>query len=427
MKKLLTVLVLLALLAAAGAALAEEDAPDILGKPFPDFTATDTQGNTFTLSEALKDHEAVVINIWATWCPPCEYEMPFLNKAYEQYRDRVAFIALSREQNDTTEIIEAYRREHGLSFPMGRDEDSRLYQYCSGVCIPATVIVDRYGNAGFVQIGCFSSEGEIMRTIGAFLGDGYTESAALTEIPPESSTRAFPVSAKRGVYVENENAAPVYLYADGSETPVVCYIVPDGPAHIRLELSGEDNPGRMMYYELWGDPYVCVTDLLDPERNAFACDNALEGTYDGVAYHYNYGALYNRDLGGADPDIIEYYLVADEKYLEEVEDDLRTSGAQEIRREKGETVEEGDGPEAYIIRVIDQAGNPVAEVTVNFCTDISCTPCESDENGTITFNGTPGVYHVQLIDVPEGYSYDEEFEMYTGNTYGEWLLRIRKN
>ena len=100
----------------AGIASAEEQSADITGKPFPDFTATDSTGQPFTLSEALKDHEAVVINFWATWCGPCHNEFPFLNEAYEKYHDRVAFIALSTEDKDTLEKIEAYRKENSISF-----------------------------------------------------------------------------------------------------------------------------------------------------------------------------------------------------------------------------------------------------------------------------------------------------------------------
>ena len=53
------------------------------------------------------------------------------------------------------------------------------------------------------------------------------------------------------------------------------------------------------------------------------------------------------------------------------------------------------------------------EVTVNFCTDTACTPEETDETGMIAFEGEPREYHVQIVDVPEGYSYDESFDMYT--------------
>ena len=102
---LITCLIMSTAALCAGTASAEAKNADILGKPFPDFTATDSEGNTFTLSEALKDHEAVLINFWATWCGPCRNEFPYLNEAYGKYRDRVAFIALSTDPNDTIEKI----------------------------------------------------------------------------------------------------------------------------------------------------------------------------------------------------------------------------------------------------------------------------------------------------------------------------------
>ena len=54
-----------------------------VGTVLPDFSAKTADGGVFTLSEALKDHELVLINLWATWCPPCNMEFPFLQKAYE--------------------------------------------------------------------------------------------------------------------------------------------------------------------------------------------------------------------------------------------------------------------------------------------------------------------------------------------------------
>ena len=65
MKKAIALLLMMVLVLCVSIAAAEA-AMDFLGKPFPDFTVTDSEGKTFTLSETLKDHEAVLINFWAT-------------------------------------------------------------------------------------------------------------------------------------------------------------------------------------------------------------------------------------------------------------------------------------------------------------------------------------------------------------------------
>ena len=97
----------------------------------------------------------------------------------------------------------------------------------------------------------------------------------------------------------------------------------------------------------------------------------------------------------------------------------------------GSTWEYVDGSvqtaQAYVVHVTDQNGNPVPEVFVTFCTDSACVPQESDENGLITFTGAPDVYHIQVIDYPDGYSVDEQVEMTTTREYGEWILRVEKS
>ena len=83
--------------------------------------------------------------------------------------------------------------------------------------------------------------------------------------------------------------------------------------------------------------------------------------------------------------------------------------------------------EAYILHVLDQFDTPVAGVAVNFCTDTACYLRESDEDGMIVFDGAPEIYHVQVLLVPEGYSFEENLELYTTAEYGEWVLQIRKD
>ena len=422
MRKVIIGFIVLMLALWTGAAAAEDSG--ILGKPFPDFSATDTQGNTFTLSEALKDHEAVLINLWATWCPPCEAEFPDLNEVYMQYGDRVAFISLSCEETDTLDKIEDYRQAHGIAFPMGRDEGGKLFTYSGSSGIPVTMIVDRFGNTAFEQTGMFQSADEVTRVLDAVLENSHTETQVLDEIPADASTRAFPVSAKRAMHVENENAKPVLFHVSGYDTPLTFYVVPDKTARLRMEITAAEQPDKMVYSEGYQGETIQLSQLLDSGKNAYVFDQPMPGEEQGI--HYIYICLVNT-LISDDPDIVESYLITDGEYVEECAEAIRSLGY-EVTWEYGEPAQKDDSSlQAYILHAADQYGAPVAGVMVNFCTDTACSMAESDENGTITFDGKPDVYHVQLLEVPDGYSFDEDFELYTGNEYGEWVLRIRKD
>ena len=74
-----------------------------------DFTVKTIEGKTFTLSESLKDHDLVLINLWATWCPPCKAEFPFLQEAWSRNKDRVAVIALSVEPKPSCKAMPGQR------------------------------------------------------------------------------------------------------------------------------------------------------------------------------------------------------------------------------------------------------------------------------------------------------------------------------
>ncbi len=222
MMALLTCMVMALLALCAGTATAEKNT-EFLGKPFPEFTATDTEGKTFTLSEALKDHEAVLVNLWATWCGPCLMEFPFLSEVYQKYSDRVAFIALSVEPKNTMEDIAEYRRENNVALPMGRDEGEELYQYIRTNGIPDTVVIDRFGNAVFFHDSAFRSAGDVERVLDTFLGDSYTKTTVLESIPRDASTQAFPVSAARALYPEDGNYKKALIHVDGHKNSIACW------------------------------------------------------------------------------------------------------------------------------------------------------------------------------------------------------------
>ena len=93
MKKLVSMIaLLLAMLLCLGSVAVAESTFYQLGDKMDDFTVTTHDGRSLTLSEVLKEKDAVLINFWATWCNPCRNEFPFMEEAYQQYADKVEII-----------------------------------------------------------------------------------------------------------------------------------------------------------------------------------------------------------------------------------------------------------------------------------------------------------------------------------------------
>lgn len=132
------------------------------GFPAPDFTLKTAQGETYTLSE-LKG-QAVLVNVWATWCPPCEAEMPAIEKMYNEYKDQgFIVLAINSTFQDNPLDIAPFTKEHGLTFPILLDETSdtsRAYQVRS---LPSSYFINRQGIITEVVIGGPMSEA-LLRT-----------------------------------------------------------------------------------------------------------------------------------------------------------------------------------------------------------------------------------------------------------------------
>lgn len=187
MKKMLALVLALAMCLGC-VALAEETAlVYALGAPMPDFTFTDINGVSHTLSETLKEKEMVLINLWATWCGPCESEFPFLEEAYEQYKDKVEVFALSIDENDDDAKLTEYVASHGLTFPVGH-ETFNLFAGFGLNGVPTSIVVDRFGNVAFIATGSQPSTDAFVRLFGLFIGDEYTQTNVLAFLPGEKTS-----------------------------------------------------------------------------------------------------------------------------------------------------------------------------------------------------------------------------------------------
>lgn len=575
MKKLFTLALAIALLALACVpALAE----DTLGRLLSDFSVETIDGNTFTLSEALADHDMVLINLWATWCPPCEMEFPYLEEAYEQYADRVAVVALSIEPTDTADKLREYADSHGMTFPVGSDSETGLADYFGVASIPTSVVVDRFGNVAFVEAGAQTGTDRFTALFDHFLDEGYTETAvpdswpapkpvagaseaelnaaanaeggslefsnsedeytwpmlpyeidgrnalASTNMGVDNSAAAvrFAVTASEGdalafdfktslekaydaLYVEidgkivkrftgardwtawalsldagaheialgcvkdsAEGGGEDRVWIDevrlvqGDEAEALLAALPEYPASgaFSMALAGQgmreiafDDPAGIIQASFLVDSAWIVDDdavtarlTLTPNRDP---ETAFVSTDRGDIYTLAEARLadggYEIDLpleaGGSA--FIFAYPGAAAGDRDEVQTALAMAGeagadafveylaqyGYEVgwRYAEGETlaamVAEG-GEVTYTVRVVDQDGNPVPGVYVNFCTDELCELTQSDDGGVIAFTGAPYAYHLQILKVPEDYAFDDTAEVYTEPNGGEMTLEV---
>ncbi|MGM9570507.1 MAG: redoxin domain-containing protein [Phascolarctobacterium sp.] len=127
-----------------------------VGQEAPDFTFTDlATGKPVKLSD-LRD-KPVFINFWATWCPPCVMELPHIQVKYEEYNEKMYFVAISVDDEHTAPVT--FMRSKNYSFPAGYgdvNEISRLYQLQA---IPASYIIDTNGIIKAKMIGSMNEAG----------------------------------------------------------------------------------------------------------------------------------------------------------------------------------------------------------------------------------------------------------------------------
>ena len=134
---------------AAGGALPPAPA---VGHPAPDFTVTDAAGKTFKLS-ALRG-TPVVLNFWATWCPPCQAELPELQAGSQRLAGQVAIVGLN--QGETPEQVKAFAQQTGLTYPIPLDPNMAVSGVYGVRNLPTTFFIDRSGVIRDMQLGALN-------------------------------------------------------------------------------------------------------------------------------------------------------------------------------------------------------------------------------------------------------------------------------
>jgi peroxiredoxin len=128
----------------------------------PDFTLMTPEGEAVTLSELRG--RAVLLNLWATWCPPCRAEMPAIQKLYDEYKDAgFTVLAVNMTYQDDPNAVTPFFQEYGLTFPLLLDITGEVGAKYELRSLPSSFFIDRTGTIKEVVIGGPMSEA-LLRT-----------------------------------------------------------------------------------------------------------------------------------------------------------------------------------------------------------------------------------------------------------------------
>jgi peroxiredoxin len=122
--------------------------------PAPELRLTDTQGD----SHALADYQGqvVLVNLWATWCPPCKEEMPALQAFYDKYQ-KEGFVIIAVNDGESTADVLQFVKEYELTFPVWLDPTYiATEQAFKTLNLPSSFVIDRDGTTRLMWVGGIS-------------------------------------------------------------------------------------------------------------------------------------------------------------------------------------------------------------------------------------------------------------------------------
>ncbi len=128
----------------------------------PEFLLADPQGARYDFA-SLRG-KPVILNLWATWCPPCREEMPAIEQYYEEYRQQgLVVLAVNATNQDYPLKVVPFAQQYNLTFPILLDETGEVSRKYEVRSLPSTYFVNRDGSIAEVVIGGPMS-GVILRT-----------------------------------------------------------------------------------------------------------------------------------------------------------------------------------------------------------------------------------------------------------------------
>ena len=237
-----------------------------------DFSYTLPDGTTKKLSEVLAEKDMVMLNFWFASCGPCATEFPYMEQAYQIYKDDAAVIALS--YIDSNPDVGAYQASMGLSFDMAACSPNwpGIFGFSN---FPSTVVIDRYGVISLIEVGALTSLRPFTSIFEHFCGDDYTQKLCpngvadvITTVKPTEKM----ASSEEIVAVLNSGDIQVtYRPEEGDSAEMAWPFViteRDGEKCLKTPNAGIEDSFAMLYADVTlkkgqavGFDYLCSTEL----------------------------------------------------------------------------------------------------------------------------------------------------------------------
>ena len=123
------------------------------GSKAPDFTLSSVNGEDVSLSDYKG--KVVIVDFWATWCPPCRKGIPDLISLQNEYKDKVKVIGISLDRENTKNSVPGFVDRMGINYPVVYFNDKVIIDFGGVNAIPTSFIIDQKGNIVKKMVGLY--------------------------------------------------------------------------------------------------------------------------------------------------------------------------------------------------------------------------------------------------------------------------------
>lgn len=129
-----------------------------VGATMPAYTASLISGGKFDV--ASERGNVVLLNVWATWCGPCRYEIPSLEKLHQKYQSRgFKVVGISIDEGDA-QPVKQFVSDHSMRYPVALDPEGNVANLFQTEVIPTSVLIDRTGKIVWEKRGAIDENEE---------------------------------------------------------------------------------------------------------------------------------------------------------------------------------------------------------------------------------------------------------------------------